>query len=154
MVFTSTAQIAGGKLPFTNPLKLSYWGVDMVKKPGTTSAGVLSVRTGKVLFTAAGIREPRHFEQPFYLVWGEMKADGGLQRLVFDYNSAGQRFDRFLFTTMFVRLSDYVPNAEAFLKVAGTVHFDFFGAKYLNLQDAYDPSDGRRPLQQPAHRHS
>ena len=146
MVFTSTAQIAGGKLPFTNPLKLSYWGVDMVKKPGTTSGGVLSVRTGKVLFTAAGIREPRHFEKPFYLVWGEMKADGGLQRLVFDYNSAGQRFDRFLFTTMFVRLSDYVPNAEAFLKVAGTVHFDFFGAKYLNLQDAYDPSVAGDPF--------
>ena len=148
MVFTSTAQNAGGKLLFTNPLKLSYWGVDMVKKPGTTSGGVLSVRTGKVLFTAAGIREPRHFAQPFYLVWGEMKADGGLQRLVFDYNSAGQRFDRFPFTTMFVRLSDYVLGAEAFIKVAGTVHFDFFGAKYLNLQDVYlpDPSMAGDPF--------
>ena len=152
MVFTSTARNAGGKVPFTNPMKLSYWGVDMVKKPGATSAGVLSVRTGKVLFTAAGIHEPRHFQQPFYLVWGEMRADGGLQRLVFDYNSAGQRFDRFLFTPTFVRLSDYVPTAEAFLKVAGTVHFDFFGAKYLNLQDAYltdpamagDPFNSRR----------
>jgi hypothetical protein len=150
MVFTSTAQNAGGKLPLTSPFKLSYWGVDMVKKPGATSAGILSVRTGKVVFTAAGIRELRHFEQPFYLVWGEMRADGGLQRFVFDYNSAGQRFDRFLFTTSFVRLSDYVPGAEAFLKVAGTVHFDFFGPKYLNLQDAYvpgmtsDPFNSRR----------
>ena len=152
MVFTSTAQNAGGKVPFTNPMKLSYWGVDMVKKPGATSAGVISVRTGKVIFTAAGIHEPRHFQQPFYLTWGEMRADGGLQRLVFDYNSAGQRFDRFLFTTTFVRLSDYVPTAEAFLKVAGTVHFDFFGAKYINLQDAYltdpamagDPFNSRR----------
>jgi hypothetical protein len=140
MVFTSTAQNAGGKLPLASPLKLSYWGLDMVKEPGAASAGVLSVRTGKVVFTAAGIRELRHFQQPFYLVWGEMRADGGLQRFVFDYNSAGQRFDRFLFTTSFVRLSDYAPGVEAFLKVAGTVHFDFFGPKYLNLQDAYVPT--------------
>ena len=146
MVFTSTARNAGGKVPLPNPMKLSYWGLDMVKKPGATSAGVLSVRTGKVLFTAAGIHEPRHFQQPFYLVWGEMRADGGLQRLVFDYNSAGQRFDRFLFTPTFVRLSDYVPTAEAFLKVAGTVHFDFFGAKYINLQDAYVPATPSDPF--------
>lgn len=145
MVFTSTAQNAGGKIPFDDPFKLDYWGVDMVKKPGATSAGVLSVRTGKVLFTAAGIAEPRHFQQPFYLVWGEMRADGGLQRLVFDHNSAGQRLDKFPFTTTFVRLSDYVQNTEAFLAVAGTVHFDFFGPKYLNLHDTYFPAKPNAP---------
>jgi hypothetical protein len=143
MVFTSTAQNAGAKVPFNNPLKLSYWGLDMVKKPGASSAGVISVRTGQVLFTAAGIRERRHFASPFYLTWGEMLANGSLRRLIFDYNSAGQKFDRFHYTASFVRLSDYNPASPgdpAFLKVAGTAHIDFFGAKYINLNDFYDPS--------------
>jgi hypothetical protein len=148
MAFTSTAQNAGAKIPFTNPLKLSYWGLDMVKKPGATSGGVISVRTGQVLFTAAGIRELRHFASPFYLTWGEMLANGALRRLVFDYNSAGQKFDRFHYTPSFVRLSDYDaanPTRPAYLKVAGTAHIDFFGAKYINLHDTYDPSKSGDP---------
>lgn len=143
MAFTSTAQNAGAKVPFSNPLKLSYWGLDMVKKPGVTSAGVISVRTGQVVFTAAGIREQRHFAAPFYLQWGEMLASGALRRLVFDYNSAGQKFDRFHYTPSFVRLSEYDaanPTKPAYLKVAGTAHIDFFGAKYINLHDIYEPT--------------
>ncbi len=140
MEFTSTAQISGAKLPMNNPLPLSYWGLDVVKKPGTTSGGVISVRTGQVFFTAAGIRELRHFAMPFYLTWGELLASGAVHRLEFDYNGAGQKFDRFGYTTSFVKLSDYDPAKQAYLKTAGTVAFDVFGAKYINISDAYDPT--------------
>jgi hypothetical protein len=140
MEFTSTAQISGAKLPMNQPLPLSYWGVDVVKKPGTTSGGVISVRTGQIFFTAAGIRELRHFAMPFYLTWGELLASGAVHRLEFDYNGAGQKFDRFAYTTSFVKLSDYDPAKHAYLKTAGTVAFDVFGAKYININDAYDPT--------------
>jgi hypothetical protein len=140
LAFTSTALISGAKAPFNSPFKLSYWGVDMVKKPGATAGAVISIRTGQVFFTAAGIREPRHYAVPFYLIWGEMLANGALNRLVFDYAGVGQKFDRFPFTVSFVRLSDYDPAKDAFIKVAGTAHFDVFGPKYLNIQDAFDPS--------------
>ena len=145
MEFTSTAQISGAKLPMNNPLPLSYWGVDVVKKPGTTSAGVISVRTGQVFFTAAGIRELRHFAMPFYLTWGELLASGAVHRLEFDYNGAGQKFDNFGYTTSFVKLSDYDPTKQAYLKTAGTVAFDVFGAKYVNINDAYDTTKPAAP---------
>ena len=138
MEFTSTAQISGAKLPMNNPLPLSYWGLDVVKKPGTTSGGVISVRTGQIFFTAAGIRELRHFMMPFYLIWGELLANGAVRRLDFDYNGAGQKFDRFGYTTSFVKLSDYDPAKQAYLKSAGMVAFDVFGAKYININDGYD----------------
>ena len=147
--FTSTALISGAKAPFTTPLPLTYWGLDMVKKPGASAAAVISVRTGQVFFTAAGIREMRHFDAPFYLIWGEMLADGSLKRLVFDYSGVGQKFDRFPFTTSFLRLSDYdrnQPGLPAFLKVAGTVHFDLFGPKYINVNDVYDPASPAAPF--------
>ncbi len=145
MEFTSTAQISGAKLPMNNPLPLTYWGLDVVKKPGTTSGGVISVRTGQVFFTAAGIRELRHFAMPFYLTWGELLANGAVRRLIFDYNGAGQKFDRFGYTTSFVKLSDYDPTKQAYLKTAGTVSFDVFGAKYININDAYDTSKPTDP---------
>jgi hypothetical protein len=140
MEFTSTAQISGAKLPMNSPLPLSYWGLDVVKKPGTTSAGVMSVRTGQIFFTAAGIRELRHFATPFYLTWGELLASGAVHRLIFDYNGAGQKFDRFGYTTSFVKLSDYDTAKKAYLKTAGTVAFDVFGAKYININDTYEPT--------------
>ncbi len=149
LAFTSTAQISGAKAPFTTPFKLDYWGLEMVKKPGAAAGAVISVRTGQVFFTAAGIREPQHFLAPFYLTWGEMLANGQLKRLVFDYSGVGQKFDRFPFTTSFVRLSEYDaanPSAPAFLKVAGTAHFDFFGPKYINLNDVYDPAKTAPPF--------
>jgi hypothetical protein len=145
MAFTSTAQISGAKLPMSSPLALAYWGLDMVKKPGASSAGVISVRTGQVFFTAAGIREVRHFAMPFYLIWGEMLASGAIRRLDFDYNGAGQKFDRFGYTPSFVKLSDYNPAQRAYLKTAGMVSFDVFGAKYLNINDAYDTSHPADP---------
>ena len=145
LAFTSTALISGAKAPFTSPFKLSYWGLDMVKKPGASAGAVISVRTGQVFFTAAGIREQRHYAAPFYLIWGEMLANGQLNRLVFDYSGVGQKFDRFPFTVSFVRLSDYVVGTPAFIKVAGTAHFDLFGPKYLNIQDAYDPTKPADP---------
>jgi hypothetical protein len=141
MAFTSTAEISGAKLPFNTPFPLSYWGLDMVKKPGAASGGVICVKTGQVFFTAAGIREQRHFAQPFYLIWGEMLANGALNRLIFDYSGVGQKFDRFPYKTAFVKLSEYDPSnptKEAFLKTAGTAHFDVFGAKYIQVDDAYD----------------
>jgi hypothetical protein len=145
MAFTSTAQISGAQLPMTSPLGLSYWGLDVVKKPGMTSAGVISVRTGEVFFTAAGIQESRHFAMPFYLMWGDLLANGSVSKLEFDYNGAGQKFDGFGYTTSFVKLSDYDPAQPAgYLKTAGRVAFDVFGAKYININDAYDttkPSD-------------
>ena len=143
--FTSTALISGAKAPFTNPFPLTYWGLDMVKKPGASAGAVISVRTGQVFFTAAGIRELRHFDAPFYLIWGEMLADGSLKRLVFDYATPGQKFDRFHFTTSFLRLSDYDPAKPGFLKAAGTVHFDLFGPKYINMNDVYDPASPAAP---------
>lgn len=145
MEFTSTAQISGAKLPMNNPLPLSYWGLDVVKKPGATSGGVISVRTGQIFFTAAGIREVRHFAMPFYLTWGELLASGAVRRLDFDYNGAGQKFDRFGHTTSFVKLSDYDPTKQAYLKTAGNVAFDVFGAKYININDAYDPTKTEDP---------
>jgi hypothetical protein len=145
MAFTSTAQISGAKLPMNNPLQLAYWGLDMVKKPGATSGGVISVRTGQIFFTAAGIREVRHFAMPFYLIWGEMLASGAIRRLDFDYNGAGQKFDHFGYTTSFVKLSDYNPAQNAYLKTAGMVSFDVFGAKYININDAYDTSHPAAP---------
>ena len=109
MVFTSTARNAGRQSPVHQPHEVVVLGRGHGQEAGRDFGRGAQRANRKVLFTAAGIHEPRHFQQPFYLVWGEMRADGGLQRLVFDYNSAGQRFDRFLFTTTFVRLSDYVP---------------------------------------------
>ena len=149
LAFTSTSQISGARAPFTTPFKLSYWGLDMVKKPGASAAAVISIRTGQVFFTAAGIREQRHFAVPFYLIWGEMLANGALQRLVFDYSGVGQKFDRFPYTSSFVSLSPYdAANStkEAFLKVAGTAHFDVFGPKYINVEDVFDPAKPGGPF--------
>jgi hypothetical protein len=145
LAFTSTAEISGAKVPFDDPFPLAYWGLDMVKKPGADAAGVISVKTGQVFFTAAGIREERHFDQPFYLIWGEMLANGALNRLVFDYSGVGQKFDRFAYKTAFVRLSDYDPAKPAFLKTAGTVHFDVFGPRYIQIDDFYDPQRSQEP---------
>jgi hypothetical protein len=69
-----------------------------------------------------------------------MLANGALKRLVFDHAGVGQKFDGFPLTTSFVRLSDFVAAQPSFLKVAGTVHFDVFGPKYINVNDNYDPS--------------
>jgi len=154
MQFTSTAHNAGGKVDLSTPVKLDYWGLGLVQKPGMSSAGVVSVKTGQIILTAAGLSEPRHFGEPLYLSWGELLASGELGRLFCDYDSSGQSFDGFPYTTEAVALSPFDPNDKAkeraFLKTGGTAHFDFFGANYLNIEDFNNtamtgaPFDGRR----------
>jgi hypothetical protein len=148
MQFTSTAQNAGGQVDLSTPDTLDYWGVVALQKPGFSSAGLVSVKTGQIILTAAGLEEKRHFGQPFWLSWGEILATGNLGRLFFDYNTAGQTFDGFNYAPSAIRLSDFVPGKPGYLKSGGTAHFDFFGADYLNIQDFKDanltaPFDGR-----------
>lgn len=147
MVFTSTAQNAGGKLLLGGGQdSLDYWGLKLVQKPGFTNAGLVSVKTGQIVITAAGLSEPRHFSQPFWLTWGEILANGEVGRLFFDFNSAGQQFDGFNYVHNAVALSPYVAGDKAFLRVGGTAYFPFFGSDYLHIQDFYDPSVPAAPF--------
>lgn len=140
MVFTSTANNAGGKLAVAGDDSLTYWGLKLVPKPGFASSGLVSVKTGQIILTAAGLAEQRHFAQPFWITWGEMLANGTMGRLFFDFNSAGQQFDGFPFVHDAVALSPFDPSAKAFLRVGGKAHFPFFGGDYLHIQDFYDPA--------------
>ena len=147
LVFTSTAQIAGGEVDLSSSANLAYWGLELVPRPGFSSSGVLSVKTGQIILTAAGLAEKRHFKEPLYLTWGEMLANGSLGRLFFDYHTAGQQFDGFDFTPEAIALSDYPGSAPpfGFLRVGGTAHFPFFGNNYLHILDQYDPSKPAAP---------
>ncbi len=140
MVFTSTANNAGGKLQLQSNDSLGYWGLGLVPKPGFSSAGLISVKTGQIILTAAGLSEKRHFAQPFWITWGEILADGSLGRLFFDFNSAGQQFDHFNYIHDAVALSEYIPGEKGFLRVGGTAFFPFFGGNYLHIKDIYNPS--------------
>ncbi|MBK8920111.1 MAG: hypothetical protein IPM81_01145 [Saprospirales bacterium] len=149
LAFTSTAQIAGGEVDLSNPASLAFWGLELVPRPGYGSSGVLSVKTGQIILTAAGLAEKRHFKEPFYLTWGELLAKGTLGRLFFDYHTAGQQFDGFDFTPDAVALSDYpgtAPPPYGFLRVGGTAHFPFFGNNYLHILDHYDPGQPAAPF--------
>ena len=146
MVFTSTANNAGGKLAIGANDSLSYWGLKLVQKPGFSSAGLVSVKTGQIILTAAGLSEERHFAQPFWINWGEILANGAVGRLFFDFNSAGQQFDKFNFVHSAVALSPFDPAAKGFLRVGGMAHFPFFGGDYLHIQDLYDPSKAGVPF--------
>jgi hypothetical protein len=158
MMFTSTADCAGGQVDLSKPDSLPYWGVTMVAKDTTKSAGIVCARLGVIYLTAAGISEPRHYSKPFWLTWGELKADGNLGKMFFDYNSVGQRFDGFPFAPGFVKLSDYKavntdsarimgtsPKAlSGFLHAAGSLSVHFFGAKNVSLSD-YNCADTTPP---------
>jgi hypothetical protein len=148
LCFTSTAQIAGGKVDLSTPAELAYWGLQLVPRPGFSAAGVLSVKTGQVILTGAGLAEKRHFKEPFYVTWGELLANGSLGRLFFDYHTAGQKFDGFDFTPEAVALSDYGGSSPpfGFLRVGGTAHFPFFGGNYLHILDQYDPAQAGAPF--------
>ena len=148
MVFTSTANNAGGKLDVQAGDSLSYWGLKLVPKPGFSSAGLVCVKTGQIILTAAGLAETRHFAQPFWLTWGEMLANGSMGRLFFDYNSAGQQFDKFNYIHNAVALSPYIPDPvkKGFLRVGGTAFFPFFGADYLHIIDTYTPGSSADPF--------
>jgi hypothetical protein len=132
-----------------DPLTLSYWNIDLVEKQQGKAAGVVSVKTGQVFLTAAGLKEERHFAKPFWLLWGEVFPTAVFGRFDFDFDSSGQKFDRFHFVPTVIALSPYNsanPGEEkSFLQAAGTVHFDFFGAKALDVRDFYD-ANGAQPF--------
>lgn len=146
IVFTSTAHISGGKLDLSEPARLDYWGLDVVPKPGHSTSGVLSVKTGQIILTAAGLAEPRHFTEPFYVNWGEILADGSHGRLFFDYNTSGQQFDRLDFAPGSITLSKFDATKLGFLRTAGHVSLPYFGASYLHVNDIYDTSKPNRPF--------
>jgi hypothetical protein len=150
MMFTSTADCAGGQVDLSKPDTLPYWGVALVAKDTNKSAGIVCARLGVIYLTAAGVAEPRHYSKPFWLTWGELKADGNLGKLYFDYNSVGQRMDGFPFSPSLVRLSDYTDGLSkdsamlkgmkigslfGFLHAYGSVSVHFFGGKMLSLSD-------------------
>lgn len=148
MVFTSTANNAGGSLSLKPGDSLAYWGLQLVAKPGFTDAGLVSVKTGQIILTAAGLSETRHFAQPFWLTWGEMLANGSMGRLFFDFNSPGQQFDKFNYIHNAVALSPLNPDPtkKGFLRVGGTAFFPFFGADYLHIIDTYTPGMSGDPF--------
>ena len=138
MQLTSTAHLVGGDvhLPIGG-VNLDYWQLQLVATGDPTQAGVISVRTGRIVFTAAAIDEPIHFAQPFRLTWGEMLADGNLGELFFDYNNYGQRFDNIPYAPQQILLSRYDTSvSDPYLATCGTVHFNFFGPSFVNLRDA------------------
>ncbi len=141
MVTTSTAHLVGGDISLETEKELEYWKLKLVPTGDPTQAGVVSARTGRLVFTAAGIDEEIHFELPFALTWGEMLADGNLKNLFFDFNTTGQLFDGLKFAPHHLILSTWVPGrTDGFLAVSGTVHLNFFGAHFINVHDArHDP---------------
>jgi len=134
---TSTANLVGGDIDLSDgPITLDHWKVELVETSPGDPAGALSIRTGQIILTQAGIKEDRHFAKPFKLIWGELLASGDVGELFFDYNSADQKFDGFLFTPHHVALSKYDSSAKGYLEVCGNNHFEFFGSNYLNIQDS------------------
>ena len=145
MQLSSTAHLVGGDIVLpVGGVTLDYWRLQLVPTGDPNQAGVISVRTGRLVFMAAGISEPVHFACPFNLIWGEMLADGNLGQLYFDYNTYGQRFDGFKYNPSGVLLSKYVVGAkDGYLATCGTVHFNYFAAHFINIQDGrYDAVSG------------
>jgi hypothetical protein len=138
MKASSTADLLGGDITLpSDGVTLDYWKLRLVPTGDTTKAGVLHVRTGRVVFTAAGIADSVHFAEPFGLTWGELFADGNIGELFIDYNDAGQRFDDIAFAPENLRLSEYqAGRTDGYLAVCGTVHINYFGPCYVNIHDA------------------
>lgn len=138
MQITSTGHLVGGDVGLpVGGVPLGYWQVSLVPTGAPSQAGVASVRTGRIVFTAAGITEPRHFAIPFSLTWGEMLADGDLGELDLDFNTYGQRFDGIPYSPHRFELSKYVAGTpDPYLATCGTVHFPFFGPSFVNIRDA------------------
>jgi hypothetical protein len=153
MQLTSTAHLVGGdvSLPYPGGVKLAHWQLDLVPTGQPTQAGVVSARTGRIVFLAAGIAEKIHFDMPFGLTWGEMLANGDLGDLFLDFNNWGQRFDGLTYNPRAIALAD--PHAspsipDPYLATSGTIVFPFFGVHPLNIRDAIgskaaSPSFGR-----------
>jgi len=146
MKCTSTADLAGGNIVLPSAgVTLGYWKLFLVPTGDPAKAGVMSARTGRIIFTAAGISETRHFEKPFRLTWGEMLADGNLGELFLDNNSYGQRFDKIKFSPSALALSKYTPGAtDGYLATCGSIYINFFGSAFVNIRDArYDVESGK-----------
>jgi len=63
---TSTANLVGGDIDLSaGPVTLDHWQVELVETSPGDPAGALSVRTGQIILTQAGIKEDRHFAKPF-----------------------------------------------------------------------------------------
>jgi hypothetical protein len=139
---TSTANLVGGDINIEGGVdSLDYWKVELVQEDPTEDAGVLSVKTGQIILLAAGIQEKVHWGEPFWLIWGELLADGNFGELFFNYAKA-QRFDGFDFTNHLVSLSPYDPSVNGYLHVCGDNHFDFFGSNFFSINDSvYTGSD-------------
>ncbi|MGD0338297.1 MAG: hypothetical protein ABSB78_05865 [Bacteroidota bacterium] len=148
MGFTSIGACVGGNPVFADTITLDYWGVGI-----TSKWGVVSVRTGEILYTDAMITEPRHFALGFNIYWGEMRADGNLGNFFFNYNSGNQKFDGFPFTIHNASLSRYNPVpafAEGhpllgYLEVEGDVHFPFWGSRTVTIRDYKYPDRPETP---------
>jgi hypothetical protein len=138
MGFTSIGACVGGNPVFADTITLDYWGLGI-----TSKWGVVSVRTGEILYTDALITEPRHFALGFNIYWGEMRADGNLGKFFFNYNSGNQKFDGFPFTIHTASLSRFTTVTESagghpllgYLEVEGDVHFSFWGSRTVTIKD-------------------
>jgi hypothetical protein len=138
MKLTSTACLVGGEVVLPSAgVPLAYWNLQLLPTGPPNHSGVVSVRTGRVLLTAAGIAEPLHFARPFGLTWGEMLADGNLGQLYLDFNNWAQRFDGLVFNPHGFTLSTYDPQVtDPYLGVSGPICFPFFGVHQVNISDA------------------
>ena len=135
---TSTGALVGGIVGLPpGGVELDYWKVQLVPTGAPDEAGVLSIRTGRIVFTSAGIAEPIHFAKPFRLTWGEILADGNIGDLRFDLSIQGQKFDGLPYSPSHISLSPFVAGtADPYLGTCGSVHFDFFGPAPVNIRDA------------------
>jgi hypothetical protein len=93
MKVTSTARLRAARRASPGGIPLPRWGLSLVSTAATGQAGVVSVRTGRVLLTSGGIAEPLHFSRPIGLTWGEILASGQIGELFLDFDDWGQRFD-------------------------------------------------------------
>lgn len=142
MQLTSTACFVGGEVMLPKGgVSLKHWDLQLVPTGSTDDAGVVSVRTGRILLTAAGIAEPKHFAKPFGLTWGEMLASGNLGQLFLDFNNWGQRFDGLNFSSNELALSAFDPatTVSPYLAVSGMVSLPFFGMHFINVLDTRVP---------------
>jgi hypothetical protein len=147
MQLTSTAHLVGGDVSLPSPggVKLAHWQLDLVPTGLPTQAGVVSARTGRIIFLAAGIAEKIHFDMPFGLTWGEMLANGQLGDLFLDFNNWGQRFDGLTYNPRAIALADPTaspPIPDPYLATSGTILFPFFGVHDLNIRDATHGTTG------------
>jgi len=68
MQITSTGHLVGGDIALpSGGVPLDYWQLQLVPTGAPDQAGIVSVRTGRIIFIAAGISEPRHFATAFVL---------------------------------------------------------------------------------------